>query len=371
MDTLPMSFSGDVRNDQYSASEFHDSQFMMEQGDEYLYAQLSTELSSSSIDALPAKARQSKSSPQKSAPNKRASGRLADRRAKDRSTSQSKSDKADSSGSGSSIRSSETSETRSSHQTVTPPDDTSACTTGRANSKPRQNRVVPPNSPPTTETRQRTHYADDDTDRSNNMSERTKYLQRNRTAATKCRQKKKEWVTELEEMKVDLENQHNHLQKEFNDLKNEVTLVKSQLMDHSGCNDSNINKWIENEAKKFVLGTSEKYDQMLAHLGHSPRHIISRQDSFSSTAGYQTAHDAEIISPVTPSHPFQSGGFLPSPSILYGSDLTPNFPQVAASDSHEEPYPMDALHDTMAEDITAFHNMPMTEPFENPIILTN
>ncbi|KAI1651657.1 uncharacterized protein F4817DRAFT_311261 [Daldinia loculata] len=368
MDRLPISFNIDARNDQYSASEIPDSQFIMDQGDEYTYAQLSTDPSSPSIDALPAKAHQSNSSPQKSV-FIRTSGRLANRRAKNRPTSYSKSDKVDSSGS--SILSSKTSESRSSHQTVTP-EDTSACITGRAHNRPRQNGVVPPNSPPTRETRRRRQYADDDdTDHGVNTSKRTKFLERNRTAATKCRQKKREWVTDLEETKFDLENQHNHLQREYSDLKNEITQIKSQLMDHSGCNDTNINKWIENEAKRFVLGTSERYDQMLANSSDTPRHIISRQDSFSSAAGYQTMHDLELLSPVAPSHSFHPGDFIPSPPILYRSDLTPNFPQAAASDSHEEPYPMDALHNTTPEDITVFHSMSMVEAFKNSTIPTS
>ncbi|OTB18981.1 hypothetical protein K445DRAFT_32896, partial [Daldinia sp. EC12] len=79
---------------------------------------------------------------------------------------------------------------------------------------------------------------------------RNKFLERNRAAATKCRQKKKEWVTDLEETRFDLESQHNDLKKEYSNLKNEITLIKSQLMDHANCNDPNIDKWIENEAKR-------------------------------------------------------------------------------------------------------------------------
>ncbi|KAI0119411.1 hypothetical protein F4814DRAFT_238943 [Daldinia grandis] len=367
MDIPPVSLSIDAWNDRFSVSEIPDSQFIMEQDDKCPYTQLSTDPDGPSTDALSAKARQSNPSSRESAPI-RSSGRLADRRAKNRLTSHSKSDKTDSPGS--SIRSFGISETRSSQQTITP-EDKRACITSRANNKPRQNGFVPPKSPPTTETRQRSQLADDDTDHGVNTSKRTKFLERNRTAATKCRQKKREWVTDLEEMKCDLENQHNHLQREYSDLKNEITQIKSQLMDHSSCNDPNISKWIDNEAKRFVLGTSEKYDQMLANLSHSPRHISSRQDSFSSAAGCQAMHDSELLSPVTPSHSFHPGDFVPSPPIPYHSDLTPNFLQVAAPDPHEEPYPMDVLHNTAAENIPVFHSMPIVEAFENFILPTS
>lgn len=90
-------------------------------------------------------------------------------------------------------------------------------------------------------------------------SKRTKFLKRNRIAASKCRQKKKQWVSGLEGTKQELEHQRSTLQMEYNDLVNEVSRMKTQLMQHAGCNDSNINMWIDNEARKFVLNTAAKY----------------------------------------------------------------------------------------------------------------
>jgi hypothetical protein len=82
---------------------------------------------------------------------------------------------------------------------------------------------------------------------------RTNFLERNRVAASKCRQKKKEWVQDLEETKGDLEAQHMRLQREYTSLLSEATEMKNRLMVHAGCNDANIDMWIENQAKKFVL----------------------------------------------------------------------------------------------------------------------
>lgn len=95
-------------------------------------------------------------------------------------------------------------------------------------------------------------------------SKRSKFLKRNRIAASKCRQKKKEWVNNLEETRHGLEHQHSTLQMEYNDLLGEVTKMKNQLMQHAACNDSNINQWIENEARKFVQRTAAEY-----HMGHA------------------------------------------------------------------------------------------------------
>ncbi|KAL7941807.1 hypothetical protein V8C42DRAFT_348347 [Trichoderma barbatum] len=83
-------------------------------------------------------------------------------------------------------------------------------------------------------------------------AQRSKNLERNRIAASKCRQKKKEWVLELEETKSGMEIRHNALRVEYFALLDEVTRIKNQLMAHAACNDPNINFWIEKEALRYV-----------------------------------------------------------------------------------------------------------------------
>lgn len=93
-------------------------------------------------------------------------------------------------------------------------------------------------------------------------SKRNRFLERNRVAASKCRQKKKEWVNDLEETKHDLESRNNSLQMEHNALVLELTRMKNHLMTHANCNDPNIDQWIENEARKFVQNTSGLFDNI-------------------------------------------------------------------------------------------------------------
>ncbi|PTB34813.1 hypothetical protein M441DRAFT_63179 [Trichoderma asperellum CBS 433.97] len=76
--------------------------------------------------------------------------------------------------------------------------------------------------------------------------------QRNRVAASKCRQKKREMVDELKEQSSSLEAQNNNLHDEYERLRKEIGQVKSDLMHHTECNDDNINQWISNEAKTYV-----------------------------------------------------------------------------------------------------------------------
>ncbi|KAM0521733.1 hypothetical protein ACHAPE_002293 [Trichoderma viride] len=75
---------------------------------------------------------------------------------------------------------------------------------------------------------------------------------RNRVAATKCRQKKKVNIDNLKEMQSLLQAQNDKLRAEFQQLRMEVGEIKNDLINHTGCNDANINRWVENEAKGFV-----------------------------------------------------------------------------------------------------------------------
>lgn len=76
--------------------------------------------------------------------------------------------------------------------------------------------------------------------------------QRNRVAASKCRQKKRETVDELKEQSSSLEAQNNNLHIEYERLRKEIGQTKSDLMHHTECNDNNINRWISNEARTYV-----------------------------------------------------------------------------------------------------------------------
>ena len=116
-------------------------------------------------------------------------------------------------------------------------------------------------------------------------AKKNKTLERNRVAASKCREKKKDWTKDLEETKIGLESQNSHLQMEYSTLVKEVGEIRAQLMTHAICHDTNIDKWIENEAKKFVLGTGERYDTMLgATPGPSSSNLDAAQGSMPVSA---------------------------------------------------------------------------------------
>ncbi|KAI1805418.1 hypothetical protein F4811DRAFT_222214 [Daldinia bambusicola] len=334
-------FNIDIPDNQRSAADIPDSLGMMNQVGNYSDAPSSSEPGVPSVDAPPAPTHSS-NSPIKPT-HVRTSERLASRRIKARSTSsRSQSDKPESPGL--STGSSKTPEIHLSQRTVTLGDS------------------------PNKGTRQRKQQANVDLDPKANTSNRKIFLERNRAAATKCREKKKEWVTDLEETRLDLENQHNLLKKEHSFLKNEITLIKSQLMDHANCNDPNIDRWIENEAKRFVLEASDRYNQMLADLDFTPK-PLDRHDSISSTAEYPRVHETGLVSPVTPSQSFHPGAFIPPSPIFYRPDLTPNFPGVAEPVPCEGSYPISGLQNSTAEDVTGFGETPIPdESLQNPAV---
>ncbi|KAF7516067.1 hypothetical protein G7054_g14313 [Neopestalotiopsis clavispora] len=119
-------------------------------------------------------------------------------------------------------------------------------------------------------------------------AKREKFLERNRVAAGKCREKRKSWMTDLEDTKLELEDRNTRLRTEHNALLMEFNQMRALLMSHANCGDVRINKWVENEAKRFVLGAGEQYDSMLANYGMStgPQ---SRNDSTSIISEYTTA----------------------------------------------------------------------------------
>ncbi|KAJ4306507.1 hypothetical protein N0V88_001311 [Collariella sp. IMI 366227] len=81
---------------------------------------------------------------------------------------------------------------------------------------------------------------------------RDKFLERNRVAASKCREKKKTYVLNLEVDHAKLEKDNIHLRQTYGELLGTVSALKHELMRHAECNDCNINAWISTEARKFA-----------------------------------------------------------------------------------------------------------------------
>ncbi|XP_028847508.1 cyclic AMP-responsive element-binding protein 5-like isoform X2 [Denticeps clupeoides] len=64
---------------------------------------------------------------------------------------------------------------------------------------------------------------------------RQRFLERNRAAASRCRQKRKMWVSSLERKAEELTDNNVHLQNEVTSLSSEVTQLKLILQSHKDC----------------------------------------------------------------------------------------------------------------------------------------
>ncbi|KAG8418466.1 transcription factor [Metarhizium acridum] len=77
-------------------------------------------------------------------------------------------------------------------------------------------------------------------------------LERNRIAAYKCRKRKKKWIHSLKERHSWLEKRYKDLGTEYFYLLQEISELKTLIIGHANCHDSNIDTWLNNEASKYV-----------------------------------------------------------------------------------------------------------------------
>ncbi|XP_068185068.1 cyclic AMP-dependent transcription factor ATF-2 [Antennarius striatus] len=89
--------------------------------------------------------------------------------------------------------------------------------------------VPPVQNPPSTGGRRRRTTSEDPDEK------RRKFLERNRAAASRCRQKRKVWVQSLEKKAEDMSSVNGQLQSEVTLLRNEVAQLKQLLLAHKDC----------------------------------------------------------------------------------------------------------------------------------------
>jgi len=77
---------------------------------------------------------------------------------------------------------------------------------------------------------------------------RSKFLERNRVAASKCRQKKKEWTRNLETRARELQKNNNMLRMDVESLRQEVLFLKGEMLKHNSCDCSQIQDFMKSGA---------------------------------------------------------------------------------------------------------------------------
>ncbi|XP_067302163.1 cyclic AMP-dependent transcription factor ATF-7a isoform X2 [Pseudorasbora parva] len=135
---------------------------------------------------------------------------------------------------------------------------------------PAQPQVSP--AQPTGGRRRRT--TDDDPD-----ERRQRFLERNRAAASRCRQKRKLWVNSLEKKAEELTSINVSLSNEVSHLRNEVAHLKQLLLAHKDCPVTNLQKKAAYLGEEHMKETSEPTGSpapVIQHssLAHSPSSTV-------------------------------------------------------------------------------------------------
>uniref|UniRef100_A0A8C8YDY0 Cyclic AMP-dependent transcription factor ATF-2 n=1 Tax=Panthera leo TaxID=9689 RepID=A0A8C8YDY0_PANLE len=118
---------------------------------------------------------------------------------------------------------------------------------------------------------------------------RRKFLERNRAAASRCRQKRKVWVQSLEKKAEDLSSLNGQLQSEVTLLRNEVAQLKQLLLAHKDCP-------VTAMQKKSGYHTADKDDSSEdLSVPSSPHPEAIQHSSVSTSNGVSSTSKAEAV----------------------------------------------------------------------------
>lgn len=131
---------------------------------------------------------------------------------------------------------------------------------------------------------------------------RSKFLERNRVAASKCRQKKKEWTQNLETRARELQKNNNMIRMNVESLRQEVLFLKGEMLKHSSCDCTQIQKFVKSGGTANFLDAHD--EGITFKREHSPiesmpgtpgsRHLGSLRD-FESVSPAPEASSTSIV----------------------------------------------------------------------------
>ncbi|XP_041724886.2 cyclic AMP-dependent transcription factor ATF-2-like [Coregonus clupeaformis] len=149
---------------------------------------------------------------------------------------------------------------------------------------------------------------------------RRKFLERNRAAASRCRQKRKVWLSSLEKKAEDLNSMNGQLQNEVTLLRNEVAQLKHLLLAHKDCP-------VTAMQKKSAYHTSEKEDsceemsvpdslqsEVIQHSSVSTSNGVSSSSTTPAASAPALAHVPTTADQSTEEGQPQGGGAQTQPS---------------------------------------------------------
>ncbi|KAH8888691.1 hypothetical protein GQ53DRAFT_767286 [Thozetella sp. PMI_491] len=181
---------------------------------------------------------------------------------------------------------------------------------------------------------------------------RQRFLERNRVAATKCRQKKKQWIAEMEEKSLMLENHKAFLESQRDQLLEEIKGLKYLLMMHAKCNEPSIDGWLKGEAQRYIAGQNEhlvQYPPLLPpSYGYAgPPDAVSQSSPIVANAAYP---GSELDAP-SPLDRRGSIAYSHTSTVQTTSPIDAGFPPMASPrfkiEEGEEGINLDHMPDSM------------------------
>ena len=135
---------------------------------------------------------------------------------------------------------------------------------------------------------------------------RSKFLERNRIAASKCRQKKREWAEDLNLRVRELQLNKDSLHGLVDSLKEEVLYLKGEMLKHSTCNCPQIKAYLRNQ-----IGDISRRESVCPHC-QNKYHDHDASNRRPSVA----ASSLETVTNVSPALTASTGMFsAPSPTM--------------------------------------------------------
>lgn len=117
-------------------------------------------------------------------------------------------------------------------------------------------------------------------------AKRKRFLERNRVAASKCRQKKKQWMQELENNARKAQSDSKQLHGMVSILREELLRLKGELLKHSTCGCDQISTYLLNEATKVAEGA---HRSMTIH--QTPNHASNSRVRYSVCSENSETYD--------------------------------------------------------------------------------
>jgi len=124
---------------------------------------------------------------------------------------------------------------------------------------------------------------------------REKFLERNRVAASKCRQKKKAWTNNLEERARELTSQRQMLTAHVAMLRNELLELKCKCLEHTSCDCEQIREYLKNTVAGLQSAPAALYQfQQDDTRRESTTSRVTSNDRVDSNSPYQESRQSSV-----------------------------------------------------------------------------